>query len=667
MKRTPTLLALLCFGCSPSIDVAASAVVHCTTDADCPNAWLCVDAERCVASELIDRVGPALLVPQNGAVLEQGAVQLIWSPVQGATTYTVHIATDPQLTNVVFEGAPETPNDVTLTYALGPGTYYWRVTSDVTLDAAVETLGMFGVLDDGLYVRCDATCDGDAPELGTRALPYRSINRAIRQAVIADVPNVRVAMRPSGIAYDEQVTLFDGVSLQGNYDASFAETTGRTRIALEGRVMRAANIEEGLTVRGFELENLATEGDSLVLQTYQCGAGLVFEDVSIVAPSLRTRLVTVEQSLGEGPRFVSTTIEGTRDPRSPQVALMSVPEDSAVQLENTWLRGHAGVGVNGHRFRGIDAAGTDIRFSGGGIAIDGGYEVVGISGLASRSGAISVTDSDIELRDVAFIAIGIDTQYGDTLAVTRTSLRIRAGDNARGIHFAAEACLPASHVLTVASSVIEVVATAGKVTTIAIDAECAAGSIVGNTIAVHAATSREVGIASFRSYLRVINNLVLSATHTCAGTCRAGFVEDGGISGQPLAFVNNLFVGYSGDFPYKVATNFDLSDGVSCLNNLNDGRAGSVFQPTASGNAAQPTLTSLLGYGSPGESLKPTDNTELAGFGPPTALCKAAYDPMNAQAQTVSAFAEAVPCYVNPRDRDNVERPAMPTIGAYEP
>jgi hypothetical protein len=80
---------------------------------------------------------PSLLSPTNGGTLTYPAdsFRLAWTPVPGASEYSVKLATDPALGSVVWATGPVKTSATSFTLAapLAPGTYYWAITP---LDAA---------------------------------------------------------------------------------------------------------------------------------------------------------------------------------------------------------------------------------------------------------------------------------------------------------------------------------------------------------------------------------------------------------------------------------------------------------------------------------------------------------------------------------------------------
>ncbi len=80
---------------------------------------------------------PSLLSPANGGTLTYpaDAFRLAWTPVAGASEYTVKLATDPALGSIVWNNGPvkTSATSFTLSAPLAPGTYYWSITP---LDAA---------------------------------------------------------------------------------------------------------------------------------------------------------------------------------------------------------------------------------------------------------------------------------------------------------------------------------------------------------------------------------------------------------------------------------------------------------------------------------------------------------------------------------------------------
>lgn len=76
----------------------------------------------------------ALLSPADGAIAQPAEPTLAWEKADFAGSYTITIATDPALTQIVFQqtGLPASPTSFLVPAgALAPGaTYYWSVTAD---------------------------------------------------------------------------------------------------------------------------------------------------------------------------------------------------------------------------------------------------------------------------------------------------------------------------------------------------------------------------------------------------------------------------------------------------------------------------------------------------------------------------------------------------------
>src|SRR5262249_5379028 len=146
----------------------------------------------------------------------------------GATQYVIDVAFDsgfaqpmpgsPFVVRGAAGGIPPVQLDLPTSEAR---TYYWRATADVS-----ETVGLgavFDIIADTIYVFCAAAvpCSVDAGA-GNATSPYQVIRKALDDAASHGIHRVAIADR-EGAAYEELVTLADGVSLIGGYGQDFSE------------------------------------------------------------------------------------------------------------------------------------------------------------------------------------------------------------------------------------------------------------------------------------------------------------------------------------------------------------------------------------------------------------------------------------------------------------
>ncbi|MBC7794318.1 MAG: hypothetical protein H7Z43_11475, partial [Clostridia bacterium] len=228
-------------GCTANLPIDEETVVTCSRDAECPNGLICVNGQRCAAAERVDTAGLTLSTPADQALLPIAEpVVFAWSGVAGALRYHLVVATDGGFIDTVID-----TRELTTSYTsnLPEGTYYWRVVSDLTDSSAVNQTRRFGVVSDAIYVYCaDQDCRSADDNLGTAALPFKTISRAISAALGSGATTVRVAKRPNDMPYDEPIYVQPGFTLSGGYTSDFASQSGRTSVALADIALSAAFI-----------------------------------------------------------------------------------------------------------------------------------------------------------------------------------------------------------------------------------------------------------------------------------------------------------------------------------------------------------------------------------------------------------------------------------------
>lgn len=640
MKRTLLLLTVFA-GCGTDLSLSASTIVSCEAGV-CPDGLTCV-VTRCVSPELIDTVGPALLSPDNGATLAQGTVELSWGTAPAASEYTLTVATDPEIKQLVG-GTPRTVARNSESITLDPGTYYWRVRSDVT-DPAAGTTRVFGVVSDAVYVACGAGDDcavrDSIIELGTLELPYRAPSRAVAGAVRVGVREVRVASRPDDAAYDDAFAMADGVSVLGGYDASFTERSGRTVLTNVDTIVNAFAITAATRLDGFVLL-AAPDIQSTVLRMLLVGAAFVVENVRFEAPLLRTSLLVVGTNADDiGPTVRNCELEGridddtnlSPDPISPVVRIL---DGAFVTIEDTSIRASSALATPIPVGIAIDGASATVRNVT--ITLDARAAATGISvrgpGGYTYGKELRLENATISVQSRG-LSIGVAANNDAVLHVTRSMIDVRGNTDLMDEAFGIE--VDVAHVVHLSNNVI--VASRS-----AVDCNACEGVFQNNTVA-----SRGFGVKTLNftgaSYPRIVNNVLLGYpifNHSIGFSSGA----------EPMGIVNNA----------TVTLNCPDGCGLFAVTEYES----QTFAPRVDGN---------LQFGSLGDAglsndFRPSQDSALIGRGadPVEDYCSVS---VNSQpVGTVLAILNRVgstSCGGVTIDRDNKQRPVAPTLGAYEP
>lgn len=654
-------------------------MVNCSSDAECPEGTVCVDGGRCVEPDRVDSAGAALLVPPNNTVVTTREVPFVWASVPNASLYSLVVATDAAFTNVV---ARHTEAATTQTLSLSAGTYFWRVTTDITNASDAVSSSVFGVLDDVLYVSCPLDpCGAGEDEMGTIARPYRSITRGMRVAVNLEVAEVHVARRTNDAPFAESFNLLSGNVLRGGYDSAFTAQTGRTEIAMPGRVVTVIDTQGPTELDGFSLTNTLDEGDSTVLQMYQTSNDLVVRNTGVHAPFWRNNVVAIELTSDGfvGPRLIDCDIDGTHS-ENDEPALITVGASSGVQLENVRLHASAPSTYDIIGIRAFDQ--SSIAWRGGSLTIEGGQLVRGVLSQTARTLVHDVT-MDLVASDV--VAIRADAP--NALDVQRSTIRVRNTKIATGI-LAAGTSLPSPNQFLIASNVIELSpsATTPKTRACGISLEVNDARVIGNTIAIGPASDLEAGVWIQRAYPSLINNLIVSVAHSCGQpVCNTGIVETalGTVeqprtyyTGQPTALFSNALAGYpvsATSAPYLSSANQSSYSDDREYPGLSNQRIGERFSIRPSGNTssaglANVGLANLFGpdgvFATADDDARPTIN--LAGYNPEPEPCRPAARDQDTESLRILARFGMETCAPLYPDRDNKPRASTPTIGAYE-
>ncbi|MCP4132362.1 MAG: hypothetical protein GY754_15425 [bacterium] len=181
---------------------------------------------------------PAIISPAHNEKVTDCSALLEWRSVYDAASYTVTVSTDSDYNNQIpgspfFLPAPARGSQY-LSHSLDNlsegQTYYWNVRADVT-KTGLFSESAFLVLNDSIYVYFPHTenCPNNIDMTGTKEKPYQSIEKGIEEAKRLEITTVRVASRGKKsndefAAYNEIVSLTEGISLMGGYSRGFSNT-----------------------------------------------------------------------------------------------------------------------------------------------------------------------------------------------------------------------------------------------------------------------------------------------------------------------------------------------------------------------------------------------------------------------------------------------------------
>ncbi len=542
MKRLALLIALT--ACSPGLKVDDSVIVSCTTNDDCPAPLVCLNGQRCVNPQSVDQNGVSPAFPTKDAVLSSSSdVTFAWGGITHAGSYRLEIATDADFTSYVAGTPVQTAANGFVTH-LDVGTYYWRVTSDITAPAIPAQSVRFSVLGDTVFVGCFTTDDNcepraDVSELGTPEAPFRSIARATTTALGLGITKLSIATRPGGLAYPEALKLFSGFTLSGGYSQDFATQSRRSAIAFNGVALYALFIDQPTTVEHLSFANTTTNAStsSTAARMIGCTQALTLSDVGFTGATVIDTIVDVEQGADTtGPLITDSELSGSCDGSGLGVGLNVV--NASLRIKNTTMAlTQSGVAVASTV---VNAEQSTISFDTVMVAVHGqSFTAVGITSNASSLDAIDTTI----VMDVDGLANGIDADGGtvqlhgctidtttnngigfsvgtrlDLLSLTDSRIRVRSAvESARGV------TCDSVDSLYMANNTIAVDAAAGDAE--ALTLQNSVGVIVNNTLIVGRGVQAEHAIAVTDSSVRLINNALVSVGGICGSACRYGVHE----------------------------------------------------------------------------------------------------------------------------------------------
>lgn len=216
---------------------------------------------------VVDQTPPEPLVPAaHERRLQSSEIELRWSARSGASRYVVEVANDP-LYGDPLPGSPFTvlpavaggvPEATLIIETPSARTYFWRVRADTTVGPSGES--DFDLIGEALHVYCAAfECSGDeSASAGNVTRPYHTLSRALANAQLYGIKTVKVGTNAAGWTFEEIVSLVDGVSIFGGYDASFTEasrgTVQTTLRSTAGFTVYAENVNQRTVLDGFTIE-----------------------------------------------------------------------------------------------------------------------------------------------------------------------------------------------------------------------------------------------------------------------------------------------------------------------------------------------------------------------------------------------------------------------------
>ncbi len=506
-----------------------------------------------------DATPPTALAPTDDALVIGLSQVLVWSARNGATQYTVEVATDATCASPILTRSVSAEATSIAVSLPSTGVYHWCVSSN--LSGAAAGHGIFHVTDDAIYVHCDAaaSCSASDAEVGSPDAPMRGVQRAVTLAQQLGLPTVRIASRGGGAAYEEAVQVTGvSVDLAGGYDSTFVMADADLH-PTEIRFASSALILSGLT-------------DPILVSGLRFTGDTTYAPIAVVVTSADA--VTL--------RDVWMHANGPGDATGLRIAGADVVTLERAKITTSASHHAAGIGSSTTRELhivdssvlpgngvGISATSRGVRSDRGAVALVNTTIITGTSAGESvaveASGTVTIAGSLIVARDAS---LALAARIGAGL-VERSRIYASASFIATGIY--AE-----GHPVVVRDNVI--VAGGVNVSTCGIELNdidgitrpCGDGAltkIVGNT--VH---SSGYGI-ELHAGSPVISNNLLRVT----GVCMIETPYVGYDTADPLSFQNNALVdcttvyGEKRGAPGQLTSSYQALTDASAVNALNGG------------------------------------------------------------------------------------------------
>ena len=270
---------------------------------------------------IIDERPPDLISPADGDRAFNLNANLVWSARLGASHYTISVTEENGGVHIPGSPftvqAPITSIDINLPE---DRSYTWSVESDVLVgEPNYRTIHALG---DTVYVYCpagEACTETNLP--GNMEYPLQSIAKGIATAQENNIYNIKVSGRGSDQAYDEIVSMVEGISLEGGFSSDFEERdidVYETKIAnTSAFVVQAVNITNSIPAilfDGFTIQG-GTEGDTYALYVLGSDNTLTFSNNRFLGgDASRDSFVVYFSSTNEleggGPIFTNNIVQG---------------------------------------------------------------------------------------------------------------------------------------------------------------------------------------------------------------------------------------------------------------------------------------------------------------------------------------------------------------------
>lgn len=207
----------------------------------------------------IDKAAPTFIYPNAGNPLIGLSQTLVWTNRSGVGKYSLRLFGDSARTQLVGEYTAGT-NTLNVVFP-DSKTYYYTLSS---VGLTENTSGVLHVLD-AIYVYCAAsTVCSDTDKIGTKNLPFQTIEGALSRSQQLDANIIRVAARDTSgtAAYVQNVlSLAAGKSMYGGYSPDFTTrdtvvyktivaNTAAAQPVLVGTGITKATVIDGFTLRG---------------------------------------------------------------------------------------------------------------------------------------------------------------------------------------------------------------------------------------------------------------------------------------------------------------------------------------------------------------------------------------------------------------------------------
>lgn len=265
------------------------------------------------ASFLSNAQGAAtVLNPVNNAHFSREK-QFLWTDMPNAFYYQLEISTSVDFSGVVLRARTKSSRyivadgDLVGVSKLAQQVYYLRVITGYGSKEVVSAATQFVLFDPEIvYVNVNSVV---VPIYGNLGAPFKKIQDGINYAAFNGKKRVHVAQGD----YVGSITLANGISLYGAYDAAFTvqnTTTQETKIKNTTNIYSiqiGTDVTQTTTLDRFTVENNLTTGT--LYSIYNESSAMVFSNNKIVLPSTTTAIGL--QNVSASPQITGNTIQSS--------------------------------------------------------------------------------------------------------------------------------------------------------------------------------------------------------------------------------------------------------------------------------------------------------------------------------------------------------------------